>query len=192
MSMFKTLQNNPGVITFFNNSQSPISKSLLSKLQKSVKPYHVKKDPDGKQGIFDKFLNGHADSESKTPRAKYNIELVEAGFPTYDQLKIIRSFVKTHPSSKATFTQVFPKFIRESSPSSGGNGGNKFNANDIEIPDEQDTIELINKDFDELLQNDWFKPPLIIDWDNQLIANNESSLDRILKHYSAENHSNGD
>lgn len=194
MSMFKTLQNNPGVITIFHNAQSQLSKTLLTNLQRSAKPFH-QQESSQHQSLFNKILHGKSDSESKTPREKYLIEEVDSGFPTYDQLKMIKSFVKTHPSSKSTFIDVFPKFIDEKALNSQNTGGkDKYNINisDIKIPDELDTIELINTDYRKLLQDGWFKPPLVIDWDNNLIANNEFTLDRILKHYRAENHSNGD
>ncbi len=192
MSMFKTIQSNPGVITIFHNVHSQLSKSLLTKLQQSAKPYHQQVSSKH-QSILSKVLHGNSDSESKSPLEKYTIEQINSGFPTYDQLKLIKSFVNSHPSSKTTFIDVFPKFI-DPKVLESLNGANKYNFNisDLKIPDEMEIIELLNTDYERLLKDGWFKPPLVIDWDNSLIANNEFTLDRILKHYSAENHSNGD
>jgi len=193
MSMFKTIQNYPGIITIYHNAQSSLSKTLLSKLQQSNKPYHQQKTTKD-QSIWDRIINGNADAENKSPQEKYTIEEIKSGFPTYDQLKLIKSFVNTHPSSKDTFIEVFPRFINERAAMDAvaARSIKKINISDIKIPEEDETLILIQQGNDYLLQNNWFRPPLIVDWDNSLIANNESTLDRILKHYSAENHSNGD
>lgn len=186
--MLKTIQNNPGVITIFHNSKSQLSQSLLSTLKKSAKPYHKELESSKNQSIFSKLFYGKSDDESKSPQVKYNIEQIDSGFPTYDQLKIIKSFVKIHPGSKSTFLQAFPKFIEPNAI----NKGFAANISDLKIPDESETIELLNTDYGKLLKDGIFKPPLVIDWDNQLLANNEITLERILRHYRAENHSNGD
>lgn len=186
--MFKTIQNNPGVITIFHNTKSKLSQSLLSKLQQSAKPYHKEPESSKTQSIFSRIIYGNSDDASKTPQLKYNIEEVDSGFPTYDQLKIIKSFVKIHPASKSTFLQAFPKFVDPNV----AHKGFSVNISDLQIPDESETIELINTNYDKLIEDGIFKPPLVIDWDNQLLANNEITLERILRHYRAENHSNGD
>lgn len=81
--------------------------------------------------------------------------------PNYDQMQIINKFpsVSNNYNNEFIYKKVFPLFNRE------------------QFVDEK-TYDLIVSDTVEIKKH--FKPPIIVDWEHKLLANDRASLEQLL------------
>lgn len=172
MTMLRSLSSTPGVITLFHSTRSPavqLFKTLLLESHPTA--------PSNQEGIATskaRSLWSYISQGKQEPELleKYNVEDIKDQLPTYDQLKLIKSFVTDDVSQMRVFQQVFPDFVNEH--------------NKITIPEELETLALRNETFTQLSQEGVYNPPLIVDWDKGHLANSEKSLQRLLKVYMSE------
>jgi hypothetical protein len=169
MSMLKTLQSTPGVITLFHSSKQPAMKLLNTLVLESnpTSPPNQEGISASKRSLWSYISKGKQESQRLE---KYQVEDIKDQLPTYDQLKLIRSFVVDEKTKgqQHIFSKVFPQFVKDGT---------------IIIPEELGTIELRNETFTQLVQEGVFNPPLVVDWDLGKIANDERSLQQLLKSY---------
>lgn len=167
--MLKTLQNSAGVITIFHSSTHPATR-LLRTLELEANPT----SPPDQPAIAAKtrsLWNWISKGKNEDPgQPKYTIEELKDQLPTYDQLKIIRSFVTEKPSLIKTFQHSFPQFVSE-------------DFKKVKIPEELGAIELRNEGYQQWVKDGLFVPPLVVDWDKKSIANGEKSLQLLLREY---------
>lgn len=99
---------------------------------------------------------------------KFQINLKENKLPTFEDYEFIhQNCLGIHPGNLGSFQKLFPRIT----------GSSRF-AGDLEFLDESEynKVLLSNK-------SRFFKPPLIIDHSNFLIANDDAGLDRIMANY---------
>lgn len=173
MSLFKTLQSSPAIVTLFHNKKVP----ELANLYK---------------------LLAQADIKINDDKQKFMIDLMENTIPTYDQYATIAGGCLKDNYSKQALQNCFP-FVK-----------GKVTCDDtgkvtINTPAELDRLlsrgmkmfnqgeyMMIYEAFNNLMENksdtmdsiNVFKPPLVVDWDQNLIANDSLGLQEILKKYT--------
>lgn len=169
--MFKTLQNTGGVISIFHNKRLPPSVDLLKILTQA----------DGK---FNK------DTE------KFIVDRMDSTLPTYDQYVHITHRCLNDTYSKNVLRNCFP-FV--SGKTAGPEGKDRvtvkapavigrLSSNGLKMFSENEYL-MIYQAFEEALNSkefessEVFKAPLIVDWEQNMIANDEFGLDNILKKY---------
>ncbi|CDK25909.1 unnamed protein product [Kuraishia capsulata CBS 1993] len=169
MSMFKSLQSMPGVITLFHSPNVKASSDVLKVLQKATTS--LESSPKS-QGFLSKIFGGNS-SKGVKPASRYQLD-VASTFPTPDQFLFIKGTISTHPDCKAAFKSAFPKW-----------GETLERARDVENLPTQSAVEkqTAGKTLDELVALKLFNPPLVVDWDNQLIASDVEGLTKVLEHY---------
>ncbi|OWB80372.1 hypothetical protein B5S32_g4641 [[Candida] boidinii] len=204
MSMFRSLQNSPGSITIFHNSKNPLSESLLIKLQNNVyNSIKYKENLNKNLNFLQKFLNSFKSnnelnkpiqiktnnkkilndgSSSKVSTSdylkgrqfRYTLDISTIP-PTPEQFQFISSILQTHPICKKSFIHAFPNFTKDMNHVSDTDG----------IPKTVQEIQKIfnNKSLQELDLENYFKTPLVVDWENELIATNEKDVEKILDNY---------
>ncbi|CCE84102.1 Piso0_004705 [Millerozyma farinosa CBS 7064] len=172
MSLFRTLQHSPAVITMFHNQKVPASASLHDILSKA---YYKLNDKD----------------------QLFQLDVCSNQMPTYDQYVLITSQCLKDKQSQSIIDACFPfmyerqlseakKRVTIRSPSGitpSPSGGHKVFS--------EGEYSLISETFASLLEENHpnvdpaniFKAPLVIDWDQCLIANDESTLSTLLKAY---------
>lgn len=153
MSMFRTLQNNPGTISLFN-SKSTLSELLLKQLNNnSVKSYKGTNKSPSPPSLWSKIKNGF--DETPEDGTMYLIDPIYTN-PTFDQFKLIKSYTKD-PNNLKIFNNSFPLFKDKSL--------------------DQDEFNKLIKD------THWFVDPLVVDWEKGNLANDKESLATLLKKY---------
>ncbi|CAH2447581.1 Hypothetical protein PP7435_CHR2-0075 [Komagataella phaffii CBS 7435] len=170
MSMFKSLQQLPGIITIFHNPQSALSQSLLKTLNEKA----IKLGPAQPKSLVDR-ASKQWNTITKGPQndhlERYKVDISE-GAPTPDQFAFIKTALSIHPMCKQAFKSAFPKW------------GSAINhVSDINrLPDYKSVFG--KKSVTQLIDEGLFVPPLLVDWDNSLIAADESSLQKMLQNHS--------
>ncbi|GMG19713.1 unnamed protein product [Ambrosiozyma monospora] len=156
MSLLKSLQSIPAVITIFHSPNSPLSSKLLSELNKHVEV--TARKPTKDSSIFG--MRGYFAGEKAVP-FRYTVDVTEK-LPTKDQFDYIKSTLSVHPTFKNIFKKVFPTVT-----------SSLDKASDLQAVDFSSLKSL----------NGTFNPPLVVDWEHKLIASDEKSLKKILDQY---------
>ncbi|KAI5959954.1 uncharacterized protein KGF55_005186 [Candida pseudojiufengensis] len=173
MSLFRTLQSSPATITLFHNAKLPLSNKVYDILNKTYETLPEK------------------------PKYDFQIDLAKNQMPTYDQYQIfVNKFLKTE-QSKQTLHNCFPFLHDRQTELLNSNGkvitvkgidwSNKiFNQHDYQLI--YDTFnKLINESTDLSIHTnpaDIFKAPLVVDWDQDLLAGDEETLKTLLAKYT--------
>lgn len=161
MSLFRTLQNSPGVISIFTDAR-PVSSKVYQTLNKSYEKLNSDKD---------KFL----------------LEVAENKMPTYDQYQSLVA----NDKNKLVLDKCYPILhdrpldISETLKQAGvqystirGWGPTIFNEGEYSMIYE--AFEALDK---EKIRLEIFKAPLVVDWDHNVVANDVEGLQTILKQY---------
>uniref|UniRef100_A0A0L0NYH1 Uncharacterized protein n=1 Tax=Candidozyma auris TaxID=498019 RepID=A0A0L0NYH1_CANAR len=169
MSLFRSLQNSPATISIFHNARVPALARLFAFLEKAY--YQLNDD----KNLFQLDMNAKQ-------------------MPTYDQFKSIYTNCVRGDRCKTVLKECFPllndKFIKsdqglvtvKSLGISHDRGFKIFSQNEYDHIHE--TFDnLINQENPEIDPNELFQPPLLIDWDQNLIANDMDGLELILAKY---------
>ncbi|KAK6455365.1 uncharacterized protein RJT20DRAFT_46567 [Scheffersomyces xylosifermentans] len=172
MSLFRTLQHSPATLTIFHDATIPLSAKLFHVIEKA---YHK--------------LDGKKANE-------FQIDLMANRMPTFDQYQSLVANCLHDSKSKSILHNCYPFLTDRKTASTTSTEvitikghGNHFN-NKIFNEGEYNLIyETFNK-LKELPEagldinpSDIFRAPLVVDWDQNLIAGDESSLADILKKY---------
>lgn len=172
MSLFRTLQSSPATITIFHNAHVPASARIYASLEKAY--FRLNEDKN-------QFL----------------IDLAAKQMPTYDQFKMIYSNCVHSEDCKLVLKQVYPllsdKLLIENKKSvtikslgvNTDRGFKVFSPNEYERINEAFN-ELVSSSEPEIDPSKLFKAPLIVDWDQNLIACDEDGLANILAKYEPE------
>lgn len=173
MSFFRTLQNSPATISIFHNSKLPLSGELYHVLDKAY--YKLNDD-----------------------KTKFQVDLMSNKMPTYDQFVLIVNSCLKDQSSKKALKNCYPFMYGKKSGEEtnrttvkppirtvdGNSGGvNVFSEGEYGMI--YDTFNKLKESKDpEVDASDIFQAPLVVDWDQCLIAGDEDGLSAILKKYS--------
>lgn len=173
MSFFRTLQHSPATISIFHNNKVPLSNELYQSLHKS----YFKLNDD---------------------KSQFEVDLMANKMPTYDQFLLITSSCLKDKASKRTLKRCYP-FMNGKQPSETKNRitvespirTDNFDSNGINIFSEGE-YAMIYDSFNNLVESkepdvnpsEIFQAPLIIDWDQCLIAADREGLTNILQKYS--------
>ena len=172
MSFFRSLQNTPATISIFHNAHVPTLARVYASLERA---YYKLND--------DKNL--------------FQIDLMAKAMPTYDQFKMIHSQCVHSEESKNALKTVFPLLNDKLTKSDDAcvtfkalgvnneRGFRVFSQNEYEKIHEAYT-ELVNQKEPEIDPSLVFRAPLLVDWDQNLIASDEEGLDHILQKYRLE------
>lgn len=157
--MFKSLQSSPATISIFHSPKVPLSTNLYHLLQKKLDQVDASKKSD-----------------------QFIIDVMENKMPTFDQYKLLimmnSSKVKSCYPLLSDRVDLSLKTVIKGTP-------NLFNMGEY---------TLIYETFNELEAHpdktinplDIFKPPLIVDWDQQKVAINEEDLHELLEIYKVD------
>ncbi|KAI5949431.1 hypothetical protein KGF54_005666 [Candida jiufengensis] len=174
MSLFRTLQSSPATITLFHNSKLPLSNKIYDILNKTYETLPEK------------------------PKYDFQIDLMKNKMPTYDQYQIfINKFLKSE-QSKSILHNCFPFLNDRQSTNLYDSNGKTTTIKGIDWSNKIFTkheYELIYETFNKLINDennksidtnpaDIFKAPLVVDWDQDLLANDEETLKTILSKYT--------
>ncbi|RKP30917.1 DUF1687-domain-containing protein [Metschnikowia bicuspidata] len=169
MSLFRTLQNSPATISIFHNARVPALAKMFAQLEKA---YY--RSNDGKD--------------------LFQLDVAVKQMPTYDQFKLIYSKCIHSDAYKQTLKQVYPllndrvlvqdhkSVLFKSSGMHTDRGFKVFSHNEYERIREAFS-ELVNSSEPETDPSQLFRAPLIVDWDQNLIACDEDGLAAILIKY---------
>lgn len=170
--MFKTLQSSPSTITIFHNNKV----SLLNKLY----------------GILNK-----ASTKVNKDESKILIDVMSNSIPTFDQYDTIAHTCLKDNYSKNALSTCFPflggkkdyKLGQDrttiKSPMELGKNFNGFKLfNEAEYAKIVEVFLQLEEGHESGVDSaEIFLPPLVIDWDQSLIANDEFGVNQILKEY---------
>lgn len=175
MSFFKTLQSSAGTISIFHSPKVP----KLAKLYQLLMQANYKLNED---------------------RQKFMVDLMENTMPTYDQYTSIALGCLKDTYSKHALKNCFP-FVAGTNSESDKLGKNRTT---VTAPAQLGRLlengmklfsageyAMIHEAFDSVAEahlteydtTQIFLPPLVVDWDLNLIANDEEGLLNILSHY---------
>lgn len=173
MSLFKTLQSSASTVTIFHSSKVPLLKKIYGVLTQ-------------------------ANFKLNDDKQRFIIDLMEDTIPTYDQYSTIAHNCLKDTYSKHALKNCFP-FVSGTSDSQAGkdrttitapaqlgrlldNGMKLFNEGEYYMIYEAfNSVATSNSsEFD---TSQIFLPPLVVDWDQNLIANDEAGVNGILKKY---------
>lgn len=170
MSLFRTLQSSPATITIFHNARLPVSARVYASLEKAY--FRLNEDKN-----------------------QFMIDLAAKQIPTYDQFKMIYSNCVHTEECKLVLKQVYPLLsdkllvenkkavtIKSSLGVDTNRGFKVFSPNEYQSIHEAYT-ELINSKEPEIDPAQLFNAPLVIDWDQNMIACDEEGLHAILAKY---------
>ncbi|KAI3405475.2 hypothetical protein KGF56_001722 [Candida oxycetoniae] len=174
MSLFKTLQSSPATVTIFHNTKIPLSNKLYD------------------------ILNKTYESLPKKPKYDFQIDLMKNRMPTFDQYEIfVRKFLKSEQDKKILHN-CFP-FLNEKQTILINDQGKhcKINGSDwsnkifseFEYQLIYETFNALENNFekDKLLPSqpsDIFKAPLVVDWDQDMLAGDVQTLNELLAKYT--------
>ncbi|CAH2355009.1 hypothetical protein CLIB1423_20S01992 [[Candida] railenensis] len=172
MSLFKTLQNAPATISIFHNKKIPNSTLLYS--------------------ILDK-----ASAKINADKEKFQVDVMINKMPTYDQFSFIINSCLKDDKSKSFLKNAFP--LVSPKQSSGGEKSRITQIPPIQLQGKnwktfsEGEYAIVYEAFQSLVDDleahpehdpsEIFKAPLLVDWDQSLIAGDESSLEEILAKY---------
>lgn len=176
MSLFRTLQSSASTVTIFHSSKVP----LLQKLFGILTQANYKLNDD---------------------KQRFIVDLMEDTIPTYDQYATIAHSCLKDTYSKHALNGCFPFVSGKTDGPTGkdrttitapaqlgrllSNGMKMFNEGEYAMIYEafSSVADLKQSEFD---TTQIFLPPLVVDWDQNLIANDESGLSKILDKYRAD------
>lgn len=172
MSLFRSLQNSPATISIFHYAQQPVSARVYAHLEKAYFRYNDDKN-------------------------QFQIDLNAKEMPTYDQFKDIYSHAVKGDEAKRVIQTCFPLLSDKKSSSLPQNsttfkslgvhdhsGFKIFSQNEYEAIHEA-FVQLVNESEPDIDPSELFRAPLVVDWDQNLIACDEDGLDHILAKYKA-------
>lgn len=175
MSLFRTLQNQPATISIFHNAKIPLSNKLYNALKLA----------------YNKQLQAYS-------QPKFEINLMKDTIPTYDQYMIFINQCLKDNHSKNSLHNCYPflsdrrKHFYETLGQSITIKGVDFH-DKIFTPEEYamihetfNTIQQLGESQRDVLPSEVFKAPLVVDWDQNLLATDEAGLRKILEKYSAD------
>ncbi|GMM37614.1 hypothetical protein DASC09_049390 [Saccharomycopsis crataegensis] len=190
MSLFKSLQHIPGVITIFHlphNNQSIELLKILNKHQVSSAPISTGKswlsrifalnpgqDKDKSTKAIDEILFRDSDGlkvSNDFKNALYYID-IQNKFPTSQQFKLIFDYARKDPENLKAYESVFPKLI------------NKESSGALILPESSILKNLALKPIIEVPKGS-FDAPLVVDWSKCKIRNEAKGLEEILEEYKA-------
>lgn len=169
MSLFRTLQNSPATISIFHNKKIASSSHLYKVLNRAYENLNKEKFyfqldvMENRMPTFDQYQYIIAN----TPQSSMNNDVLRACFPL---LKDDSSTEETKVETANAISNV----KRKQTPSFTEGEYNLFYDTFNKI------LESNNSDVDSAAI---FKPPLVVDWDQVLIANNEEGVSTILSKY---------
>ncbi|OBA21079.1 DUF1687-domain-containing protein [Metschnikowia bicuspidata var. bicuspidata NRRL YB-4993] len=172
MSFFRSLQNTPATISIFHNAHVPTLARVYANLERAY--FKLNEDKN-----------------------LFQIDLMAKAMPTYQQFKDIHSHCVHSEESKQVLKTVFPLLNDKLTKSKDAcvtfkalgmhneRGFRVFSQNEYDKIHEAYTELVAQKepDFDPSLV---FRAPLLVDWDQNLIACDEEGLDVILAKYRQE------
>lgn len=174
MSLFRSLQNSPSTISIFHNQSIPLSNKLYDILEKAYETQPTK------------------------PKHEFQIDLMKDKMPTYDQYKLITSKYLKNAVTKTVINDRFP-FLHDKEVELYNNKGNPVTIKGAEWNNKifsQSEYDMIYDTFNKLQESksssistkasQVFSAPLVVDWDNELIAGDEETLKAILDKYKQE------
>lgn len=159
-------------ISFFHNPKLATSGNLLGKLQRfSELPATTKlAGVAGVAGGNKKFL----------------VDVEDSKLPSYSQYLEIYDFLSMHPENALSFEKAFPMMFDSKSHTLCKRTATSFNKRKIVLGD----LEMFNAEEYEIIErafynqdNASFNAPLVVDWENSLIATDDKGLDRIMANY---------
>lgn len=162
MSMFRTLQSNPGIITLYKTTLASRNLELLTYL-KTHQRKQINEDSESTSSLWNKLNQGLGGEGTRDTGLNYELDVVEnKTTPTYDQTKLIFSFdTSDKPQISDVLKEAFPKF--EKSLKTGV----------WSIPEEEQLRDL----------KGWFEAPLIVDWDKGNVARDLAGLKQLVDEY---------
>ncbi|KAL6450391.1 hypothetical protein SBY92_004597 [Candida maltosa Xu316] len=171
MSLFRTLQNSPSTITIFHNSKLPLSNKLYDILETAY------------------------DTQSERPKYEFSLDLMKDKMPTYDQYQLIVSRYLKSTQAKDILHTKFP-FLHDREVEFYNNKGNLVTVKGIDWNNKifsEAEYQMIYDTFNKLQESKnqekaahLFEAPLVVDWDQELIAGDEGTLSEILAKYKQE------
>lgn len=172
MSLFKTLQNSPATISIFHNNKISLSNELYHVLDKAY--YKLNEDKN-----------------------HFQVDLMSNKMPTYDQFLLVTNSCLKDKASKMVLRNCYPFMYGKKSDETknkitiespirpdnvGSNGINIFSEGEYAMICESFNRFIETKEPD-VNPSDIFQAPLIVDWDQCLIAADNEGLSNILKKY---------
>ncbi|EGW29877.1 uncharacterized protein SPAPADRAFT_63497 [Spathaspora passalidarum NRRL Y-27907] len=156
-------------ITIYHNTNSLLSHNLLSKLSSySVLPCTVHRFKDSHQTITSYTTDKVSSSNGQAPIAKFDVDVkFNQGLSKTDYDFIMNECVDIHPDNQSIMLQLLY----------GVSHDKRKLIKSFDLHDE------LYSNFDRVSQLSRENGPLIIDYNNKLIANDEASFDRIMVNY---------
>ncbi|KAK6202343.1 uncharacterized protein RJT21DRAFT_112307 [Scheffersomyces amazonensis] len=176
MSLFRTLQQSPATISIFHSTKIPLSVSLYHLLDRA-------------------FIKLPAKATNQ-----FQIDLMKDKIPTFSQYQYLASNCLHDAKSKQALSNCYP-FLKDrvsiapeatqrvtfrGLESVSPTFKNRiFNEGEYSLIEEtfNKLQEIKEDDITDISPSDLFRAPLIIDWDQNLIAADEEGLLNILKKY---------
>lgn len=172
MSLFRSLQNSPATISIFHYAKLPTSARVYANLEKAYFRYNDNKN-------------------------QFQIDLNAKQMPTYDQFKDMYAHATDGAVAKRVIQTCFPMLNDKTSSTLPANvttfkslgvqtdrGFKIFSQNEYEAIHEA-FLKLVNESDPDIDPTALFRAPLVVDWDQNLIACDEEGLDDILAKYKA-------
>lgn len=174
MSLFRTLQNSPATISIFHNTKIPLSSALYQVLEKA-----------------DNKINSGK-------RVHFQVDVMANKMPTFSQYQsLASSFIPDLPSRhilNSCYPFLYDQKIagdKASVTMKGVEPTKIFNEGEYQLIYEVFNNSIESKDHPHATiqgleieePEQIFSAPLIVDWDQNLIAGDEESLAEILKKY---------
>ncbi|ODV80600.1 DUF1687-domain-containing protein [Suhomyces tanzawaensis NRRL Y-17324] len=164
MSLFRTLQNSPATISIFHNNKVPLSTKLYQILERA-------------EAQLDE---------------KFRIDLMANKIPTFDQYQAIANSLHSR-AGRTALNDCYP-FLHDQRNLHSANQTvtfkgveptKIFNEHEYSIISEifQNAVEGKEDGTEDADPVHIFEPPLVVDWDQNLIARDESLLQTLLAKY---------
>lgn len=171
MSLFRTLQNSPGTISIFHNKKLPSLVLLYS--------------------ILDK-----AGERINNDTTKFQVDVMTNKMPTFDQFQFLINNCAKDEAAKGFIRNAYPlvnpkKSTKEKNsttiePPKALRRENWKTFTEGEYAIVYDAFNQLVEDIDANPEHDpseIFKAPLVVDWDQCIVAGDEHSLEEILDKY---------
>lgn len=178
LGFLRTFKSRPlAQVTVFHNHNSLKSHQMLSKLNRLAEL----------PCTYDRYT-GTEPLPSSNEVGKFAVHLKENCLPSYQEYLAMHDFLDIHPENGLAFEKIYPIFFQNETlckkSASLTNKKQKYLADLLVFTAEE--YENITKEFKRELKSDSpsvFNAPLIVDWENSLIAVDEKGLDRIMANY---------
>lgn len=177
INIFRTFKSTPlSKVTIFHNPSSATSNHLLSKLNKfSQLPC-----------TSNRYLGPTARATTRE-LGKFSVDLHEDKMPTYEEYLEIHDLLSVHPDNAIAFEKIFPLMYDHQSStickkSAFTTKKKQKYLGDLQVFNQQD-YKTVEAAFAAEKLDLMFNAPLIIDWENSLLAVDDAGLDRIMANY---------